>query len=151
MAISTSFTRVKQEFDKSGWKSIDEYEHYFLQRISETTADRNYYTDKDGIERGIPFVDHFPELKEYEVWAEGYAATGERSGATLQGTAFARNFAQACDIVMCQNRLHRVAIDNHPNNKEYYSPRKWDYDPHRLSIWGCGLYWSKELASRSFG
>jgi len=151
MAISIHFSKIQSEFNPRYWKSIDDFEEYYLRRIQETMADRNYYTDRDGIEREIDFINHFPELKEYEVWSEGYAATGQSSDATLEGKAFARNFAQACDIVMCKNHLKWIEKVNHPDYKEYCPPRKWDYDPHKLSVWGCGLYWSEELARKSFG
>ncbi len=151
MAITTSFTGIQKEFNPQYWKSIDDFEEYYLRRIQETMADRNYYTDRNGVERQIDFINHFPELKEYEVWMEGYAATGESSDATLVGKAFARNFAQACDIVMCKNHLAWIEKVNLPDYKEYCPPSKWSYDPSRLSDWGCRLYWSEELARKSFG
>ena len=96
MAITTNFQIIQKEFNPQYWKSIDEFEEYYLRRIQETMADRNYYTDRNGFERRIDFINHHPELKEYEVWCEGYAATGESAGASLVGKAMARNFAQAC-------------------------------------------------------
>ena len=151
MAITTSFTGMQKEFNPQYWKSIDDFEEYYLRRIQETMADRNYYTDRNGVERQIDFINHFPELKEYEVWREGYAATDESSDATLVGKAFARNFAQACDIVMCKNHLAWIEKVNLPDYKEYCPPSKWSYDPSGLSDWGCRLYWSEELARKSFG
>jgi hypothetical protein len=151
MAISTSFKDIEKKFNPHVWRSIDEYEEYFLRRIQETQADRNYYTDRHGKEVQIGFIDHHPQLKEYEVWIEGYAATGERSGATLLGKAMARNFAQACDIVMCQQRLEWITKVNDPSYAEYNPPNRWSYDPHKLSDWGCDLFWSEELARKSFG
>lgn len=151
MAIVTSFDEVKSKFSPSYWKNIDEFEEYYLRRISETMAHRNYYTDRDGVERQIDFIDHHPTLKEYEVWCEGYAATGERSGATLLGKVLARNFAQACDTIMCKQHLAYIEQDNLPDNKEYCPPRTWDYNPQRLTVWGCRLYWDEMLARKSFG
>lgn len=81
----------------------------------------------------------------------GYAATGESSGAGLLGKAFARNFAQACDIVLCKDHLKHIDEVNSPEYKGYCPPRTWDYDPSNLSVWGRTLHWSKELASKSFG
>ena len=152
MAIVTSFAKdVLPNFSSSYWDSVDEYEDYYLRRISETTADRNYYTDRNGIERKINFIDNHPSLKEYEVWISGYAATGESATASLVGKAFARNFAQACDILMCRLHLEWIEKVNSPDYKEYCPPRKWDYDPHKLSDWARGLYWSEKLARKSFG
>jgi len=151
MAITTSFREIYEKLDSRCWKSIDDFEEYYLRRIQETMADRNYYTDRNGVERQIDFINHHPELKEYEVWSEGFSATGQSAEATLVGKAFARNFAQACDIVMCKSHLAWIEKVNSPDYKEYCSPRKWDYDPHRLTDWGCALYWSEELARKSFG
>lgn len=151
MAITTNFTGIQKEFNPNRWRSIDDFEEHYLRNIQETMADRNYYTDRYGIERQVDHINHFPELKEYEVWCEGYAATGESSGANLLGKAFARNFAQACDIVMCKNHLEYIDKCNSPDYKGYCPPSKWDYDPSKLSYWACKLYWSEELARKSFG
>ena len=75
MAISTTFQEIEKKFKSfklKEWKSIEEYEEYYLRDLSERLADKNYYTDKEGVEREIPPINHFPELKEYEVWIEGY-------------------------------------------------------------------------------
>lgn len=150
MAITTSFKNVKEKFNPEYW-DIDEFEEYYLRRIQETMADTNYYTDRNGVERKINFIDHHPQLAEYEVWMSGYAATGESSGATLLGKAYARNFAMACDIVMCNDHLKHIAEYCNPNYKEYCPPRTWDYDTNRLSVWACPLYWSEKFARKSFG
>lgn len=151
MAITTNYKDIQGEFNPNYWKSIGEFEEYYIRRIQETMADTNYYTDRNGIERKINFIDNHPILKEYEVWCEGYAATGERGSAYLVGKCFARNFAQACDIVMCKSHLKWIDEVNNPLYKEYNPPQKWDYDPKRLTYWGCRLFWSKELAMKSFG
>lgn len=151
MAISTKFEHVKEQFRPKYWRDIDEYEKFYLERLSETLADTNYYTDRAGVEREIQPINHHPGLKEYEVWSEGYAATGESGGATLHGKAFARNFAQACHIVMATEHLKWIEKVNAPSYKEYETGGRWDYDPSELSYWGCRLYWSEELARKSFG
>ncbi len=151
MAITTNFTEVEKKFNDRYWADIDEFEDFWLRRISETSSDTNYYTDRNGIEKVIPPINHHPELKEYEVWIEGYAATGESSGASLLGNARARNFGQACHIVMCRDHLKFMEEENAPDYKPYSTPARWDYDPQRLSYWRCSLYWSEELAKKSFG
>jgi len=151
MAITTSFKDVLRNFNPNKWGSIDEFEEYYLRRIQETMPDTNYYTGKDGVERSIGFIDNHPNLKEYEVWSEGYMATGESGNAYLVGKCFARNFAQACDIVMCKNRLEWINRVNDPTYSKYNPPQKWSYDPQKLTDWACALYWSKELAIKSFG
>ncbi len=151
MAITTNFNGIKEKFNPRYWNSIDEFEQYYLQDLAERLADTNYYTDRNGIEKAIPPVNHHPELKEYEVWMEGYAATGESASANLVGKVKARSFAQACHILMCKQHLEWMEKENNPNYKEYCTPGRWDYDPGRLSYWGCRLYWSEELAKKTFG
>lgn len=142
MAISTDYKSLKE-------KGINIEDH--LEWNSETIDDTNYYTNKEGIEVTISPVKHFPDLKEYEVWMEGYAATGERGGAHLWGKAYARNFAQACHIVAAESKLKHIKEENNSLNKDYVSPSRWDYDPSRLTYWGCNLHWSEEKAKKSFG
>lgn len=151
MAITTSFKNVQEKFNPNYWESIDEFEEYYLRRIQETRADTNYYTDRNGVEQKIGFIDHHPELKEYEVWMSGYAATGEHATATLLGKVLARNFAQACDIIECRNHLAWIEKVNQPDYKEYNPPSTWSYNPSELTDWACPLYWSEKLARRSFG
>ena len=144
MAITTNFQLLKEKFNPNYWESIDEFEEYYLQNLSEKLPDTNYYTDRTGVERTIKPIDHYPQLKEYEVWMEGYAATGESDSATLIGTARARNFAQACHIVMCNKYLSNYKLERH-------APGRWDYDPSKLSYWGCQLFWNEKLAKKTFG
>lgn len=71
----------------------------------------------------------------FEVWAEGYAVTGEHGPAQLIGTAEAPTFAEACQAVMA--------------DKE---ERLWGrFDPERLTLWGCRLFRTATEARRSFG
>lgn len=103
MAISLTINDVKEKYIPKYWSSFGEFENYYLQSIRETRADTIYYTGKSGVEEKLPPINHFPELKEYEIWEEGYAATGESGTAHLVGKVMARNFGQACHIVMCKS------------------------------------------------
>ncbi len=151
MAISTSFKDVLRTFNTTYWSSINEFEQFFLQDIAERQSDTNYYTDKAGVLRIIEPINHHPILKKYEVWVSGYAATGGSSGASLWGEAMARNFAQACHIVVCKSFLEHTGRINDPSYKQYTTPGRWDYDPSRLTYWGCRFYWNEELARKCFG
>lgn len=104
MAITLNFADIQKKHDHN-WGTIDDFENYHLRVIQETRPDRIHYTDRYGNEHEIDHIDNFPKLKKYQVWCEGYASNDEGSGATLLGKAYARNFAQACDIVMCTNHL----------------------------------------------
>lgn len=152
MAISTTYQEIQGKFNPHYWKSFEEFEEYYLLNLAEGSKfNYNYYTNKEGVEIKIPTIDHHPVLKEYEVWMSGYAATGESAQAHLVGKAFARNFRQACHIVMCRDFLAYAEKINDPNHTEYEDPARWDYDPNRLTYWACGLYWSEELARKQFG
>lgn len=152
MAISTSYDRFIKDFNPNHWKSIEEFIEYKLLRISEQGSFyHNYYTDENGIETHIPPIDHFPKLKEYEIWCEGYRATGESEEASLMGKVLARNFTQACHLLMCQRFIDSQVEINSPNCTKNFDIGRWDYDPSKLRYWNCGLFWSKELAMKSFG
>jgi hypothetical protein len=69
----------------------------------------------------------------YEVWAEGYVATGESGGATLLGRAEAETFAEACALVA----------------KTLSQPDL--FDPDRLTYWSCKLFDNRHDAQRSYG
>ena len=145
MAISTTFKDVEREFNPKKWKSFEEYEEYYLRDLSERLSQTNYYTNKEGIERTIPPID---QLKEYDVWAEGYTLTGYSQKASWIGKVKARNFAQACHIVMCRKYLEEIEIKNGPTYGKFPESGRWDYDPDRLTYWGCKLFWSEELANK---
>ena len=112
MAISTSYKDVVKEYNPEHWDTVEEFEAYYLLRISETSQDTNYYKNKQKIERGIKPINHHTELKEYEVWMEGLRATGDSAKAHLVGKAKARNFGQACHIVMCEDKLKFIKEEN---------------------------------------
>lgn len=72
-------------------------------------------------------------MKEWEVWIEGYAATGELATASLQGRAEADTFEEAC-IKVCGDKLDKDR-DGKP----------------KMSIWACRLFPSEGQARVSFG
>jgi hypothetical protein len=76
--------------------------------------------------------------KEYDVWMEGYSATGERDVAKFMGSYNAKSFAHACHICMC---LYYLKIGQ----------ERWDYDPKTLSYWGMRLFENEVDARKSFG
>ena len=75
-------------------------------------------------------------MKEFEIWSEGYAATGEHSEARFHGKMKAESFIQAC-IKFFGNKLDI----NKDGSMRYTYP----------SIWGCRLYDNETDARKSFG
>lgn len=71
-------------------------------------------------------------MKTWEVWTEGYAATGERSPAMFHGTYHARTF--------------KLAIEQWLDE---YTDRWKSYDADRLTFWGCKFY-DNERDARAF-
>lgn len=70
----------------------------------------------------------------YEVWNEGYAATGEHSPAQLVGVVSARSFPEAVEKAL--------------------KDAKWDmsfFDKEKLTYWGCRFFDNEKDARKSFG
>lgn len=70
----------------------------------------------------------------YEVWMEGYLATGMEGipqGATLVGEVEADSFKDACDL--------------------FYGNDTFHYNPQRLTYWGCKLFDNEQDARKNFG
>jgi len=70
-------------------------------------------------------------MKEYEIWSEGYQATGDSSGACFHGKVLATSFKEAC--------IKHFGINN------IY------FDEDRLSFWGCKLFDNEIEARKNFG
>ena len=69
-------------------------------------------------------------MKEYEVWQEGYATTGNSAKASLIGKVEAKSFYDAC-VKLC-------------SENEYFNKKS-------LTIWGCKLYPTEKEARKCFG
>jgi hypothetical protein len=70
----------------------------------------------------------------YQVWLEGYAATGERGTAQFFGTHRARSFTEAVEYFVEVRKL----------NPELF-------DKGRLMYWGCRFYDNERQAREHFG
>ena len=73
-------------------------------------------------------------MNTYEIWAEGYADNGGRSGAVRLGIATGVDFEDAC----------KNHADKDPVFKQYF-------DKERMTWWGCKLYDNQAAAIKSFG
>lgn len=92
------------------------------------------------------------ELKDYEVWMEGYAVTGNSADASLVGKVKARSFKEACHILMCKKYLKQVEQEHSPKYEGYRGdPDRWDYNPQRGTVWACRLFDNEADARKSFG
>ena len=73
-------------------------------------------------------------LKQYNIWSEGFRTNGEVSSAFFIGTSFGSNFKEACN---------NFAIKD-ANFKRYYSSND-------LTYWGCKLFDNETDARVNFG
>lgn len=73
-------------------------------------------------------------LKQYDIWSEGFRTNGEASGAFFIGTSLGSNFKEACD---------NLAIKD-ANFKRYYNNSD-------LTYWGCKLFDNEADARVNFG
>jgi hypothetical protein len=73
-------------------------------------------------------------IREYEIWMEGFAATGQSGPAQILGSQRGRSFKEAVLLF----------VKDHPQYKK-------DFDPENLRIWGCQLYDNEAAARSSFG
>lgn len=69
----------------------------------------------------------------YQVWLEGYAASGDSSTAYFVGEFEGESFEQACATAA----------------KQLSEPKL--YDPKRNTYWGCSFYDNEKDARKSFG
>ena len=75
-----------------------------------------------------------PPTRRIEIWAEGYAASGDKGDATYCGFAIARNFDQAViDVFGVNDSLLKKNADG-----------TWTH-------WGCRLFDNEFQARQSFG
>lgn len=66
-------------------------------------------------------------MKAYNVWMEGYAATGEYAPDEYMGTYEAKSFKEACVMAMNDKFKYRSEIDKY-------------YDKKHNTFWGCRFY-----------
>lgn len=74
-----------------------------------------------------------PDTSQYEIWSEGYCATGYSQKASYHGTSDGVDFRCAC-MAFFKNS----AMQKH-------------FNPVTLSVWGCKLYDNETDARKNFG
>ncbi len=69
----------------------------------------------------------------YQVWSEGYEASGNSANAEFHGEIDADDFAQACEKAFKE-----------PELANYFNRKK-------LTYWGCRLFDNEQEARKEFG
>jgi hypothetical protein len=74
------------------------------------------------------------KIKHWEIWSEGWRATGEGGDATYWGSIVAKSFQEACGLLANKN-----------------SHFKESFDKEKMQHWGCKLFDNELEARRTFG
>ncbi len=136
--------------NNQGFDTIIEYISYRIMLVREKGSAITYM-DEQGIIHKHEGINHFPQLKEYEIWMEGFKTKdNEIVQASLVTILYARNFAQACHMAMCEAFLRYCTKVNDPSF-DGYAEVGWTYSPKMLTDWGCRLFWNEQMARKSFG
>lgn len=102
-------------------------------------------------------------MKEYEIWSEGYRATGESGDATFHGKSFGNTFDEAVenftypedkvreyDGFVYIHKGDKLGADRYTRecfmSDEAYINRRSNW-----KIWGCALFDNEADARKSFG
>lgn len=72
-------------------------------------------------------------MKKYQVWIEGFLATGEHARASLIGEVEANSFQEACDALCGKYTVHNE-----------------NYNRENRTVWGCRLFDNEADARKSF-
>ena len=150
--LTMNFRQVELVYKhwESVFSTIAEFEEVFLMELSERLPEQFTYTDKNGEVRTLQPIDHYPNLRIYEVWEKAFICKGKEVKAKLHGQAKARNFTQACHIVMCERFLHFAAMKNDVDHGEFSTSVFWPYNPNQLTYNGRKLYSCEKMASNLF-
>ena len=79
-------------------------------------------------------------MKKFEIWTEGYAATGQSSTAKFHGTSEGKTFEEAC-----------IKKIGHKLDKDENEPDGYRRLRGKLCIWACCCFDNEKEARASFG
>jgi len=88
------------------------------------------------------------EVREFEIWMEGYAATGEYDGAQMIGTGFGRTFDEAVTDYMSKNPESGIEMNG---RGRYVSELAYQNRRSNWNIWACNLFDNEIDARKGFG
>jgi len=93
------------------------------------------------------------ELKEFEIWVEGFVTTGQSGTATrlnIEYPILAHSFDEAVRTFRKYNE-QASALIRETREKDYISLGAFQNRSSNWSYWGCNLYDNEEEARKSFG
>jgi hypothetical protein len=87
-------------------------------------------------------------MKLYEIWMEGYSATGEYGTASKIGTGTGNTFDEAVLDYMKKNPDHGIKRNT---RERYISDKAYEERRSNWNIWACSLFDNEKDARKSFG
>ena len=87
-------------------------------------------------------------IREFEIWAEGYSASGESGTAQMIGKGLGSTFDEAVKDYMGKNPNHGI---NENVRNRYISDESYNKRRSNWSIWACCLFDNEADARKSFG
>lgn len=98
--------------------------------------------------RGVKVEEITGAVQEFEIWMEGYAATGEHGTAQMIGKGLGKTFDEAVKDFMSKNP--RRGIEENGRNR-YMSEDAYKNRRSNWNIWACNLFDNETDARKSFG
>ena len=106
-----------------------------LKEILENATDQCLFDLRDNlISIGAMKADNSVEVKQWELWLEGYSATGQSVNAQFMGMYPGVTFADACDEWVKED-----------------TSRKHCFNRNQLMYWGCRFFDNEAGARKAFG
>lgn len=94
-----------------------------------------------------------PETKMYQVWTQGYRATGEHGTATYHGECYAENFVEACKRILGHDKSFEVRepIEVTSESARLGMARMGINQETVCFLWVCRCFDNEADARKSFG
>lgn len=90
-------------------------------------------------------------MKVFQIWMEGYRATGESGVATIVGTGEGETFDEAVKDFMAKDQNNKNhGVEENTRNR-YRTQEAYDNRDSNWNIWACDLYDNHGDAAKAFG
>lgn len=103
---------------------------------------------RDGHPAEIKEIEFRQPVKEYEIWMEGYAATGEYGPAQMIGKGIGTTFDEAVKDYMSKKPNHGIEENG---RKRYTTDEAYYNRKSNWNIWACNLFDNEADARKAFG
>lgn len=108
----------------------------------------SYINNPNYIVTEFDVVERVKNLKTFEIWMEGYAATGESGTAQKIGEGEGETFDEAVRDYMLKNPKHGIEWND---SRRYSTDEAYMNRRSHWNIWACNLYDNEADARKAFG